>query len=259
MFVLKSDLNYNLPVITDQISKLMGVHDASVNHSIGDGDDITAIDSTDHIDLIYKLGWDDCMAGCISNRYFKFRVYLNYSVEFIGSYGDLLPIHVKSVSIDHPNIITTIGKTSIQLLATVLPQNSTNKQLYWSSSQPSVATVNQSGLVTLVSNGQAIISVQSEDGNFKVTSNITVESSTGISDAMNQHLSVSPNPFIDVIEIKSGVGKYQYFIYNMNGQELLNGISKANDILNLQSLASGEFILLLKSEKETSSFKLIKK
>lgn len=54
-----------------------------------------------------------------------------------------------------------------QLLATVIPQSSAkNKNVTWSTSDPNVATVDSEGLVTGVHEGEAVITVTTEDGNL---------------------------------------------------------------------------------------------
>ena len=65
------------------------------------------------------------------------------------------------------------GET-VQLIATVMPNNAVNKGLTWTSSDSSVATVDEKGLVTAVANGTAIITVTTEDGAKTATSTITV-------------------------------------------------------------------------------------
>ena len=67
----------------------------------------------------------------------------------------------------------TLGDTH-QLEANVSPINATNQEITWSSSDISVATVDDTGLVTGVRNGTAKISVMSEDGGFKDSIKITV-------------------------------------------------------------------------------------
>lgn len=57
------------------------------------------------------------------------------------------------------------GET-IQLTATVTPDNATNKAVTWSSANSNVATVNGSGLVTVVGNGVTTITATTADGNF---------------------------------------------------------------------------------------------
>jgi alpha-amylase len=54
--------------------------------------------------------------------------------------------------------------TPIQLNCTVLPSNATNKNVFWVSSNPRIATVSQDGLVTPSQFGEVNIIVFSEDG-----------------------------------------------------------------------------------------------
>ncbi len=66
------------------------------------------------------------------------------------------------------------GET-VQLKATVLPENADNKALVYSSSEPAVATVSESGLVTAIKEGKATITAESADaGEAKTTIEITV-------------------------------------------------------------------------------------
>lgn len=74
-----------------------------------------------------------------------------------------------------PDSKTLIGKgETVQLIATVTPDNAVNKKLTWTTSDSSVATVDENGLVTAVANGTAIITVTTEDGETTATSTITV-------------------------------------------------------------------------------------
>lgn len=60
-----------------------------------------------------------------------------------------------------------------QLTATVLPENATNKNVTWSSSDESIATVDENGLVTVLAHGTATITVTTEDGGFTDICNIS--------------------------------------------------------------------------------------
>ncbi len=62
-----------------------------------------------------------------------------------------------------------------QLNATVLPWNATNRKVYWSSSNKSVATVDQDGNVTAISVGKATITVTTEDGGFTDSCELSVK------------------------------------------------------------------------------------
>ncbi|MGL2993348.1 DUF5010 domain-containing protein [Flavobacterium sp. TSSA_36] len=69
---------------------------------------------------------------------------------------------------------TIVDGTTLQLTATVTPSNATNKNITWSSSTPSVATVNSAGLVTAITPGTTTITVTTQDGSKTDTSSITV-------------------------------------------------------------------------------------
>ena len=69
-------------------------------------------------------------------------------------------IPVESVSPNQATASITIGET-LQLNASVSPSTATNKEVTWSSSQQSVASVSSAGLVTAVGEGTATITASS--------------------------------------------------------------------------------------------------
>lgn len=88
------------------------------------------------------------------------------------AYGDTQL--VTGVSLDTTEKTLTKAGETLQLTATVAPENAANKKLHWSSSDPKIATVDENGLVTAVSNGTAIITVTTEEGSYTATCTITV-------------------------------------------------------------------------------------
>ena len=72
------------------------------------------------------------------------------------------PIPVASISLD-PATVSLIEGQSTQLIATVLPENATNQTVTWSSSNTSVASVSQEGLVSAISPGSASITASAGD------------------------------------------------------------------------------------------------
>ena len=79
-------------------------------------------------------------------------------------------VAVSSVSISPPSAELTIGKT-LQLTASVLPADATDKSVSWASLEPSVATVSASGLVKAIAEGVASITARAGDkeGRCQVT------------------------------------------------------------------------------------------
>ena len=85
-----------------------------------------------------------------------------------------VPISVTSVTVTPSSgTLTTVGET-LQLTAGVLPENASNRNVSWVSSNTNVATVDQTGKVTAVANGTAVITVTTQDGSITATANITV-------------------------------------------------------------------------------------
>ena len=74
-------------------------------------------------------------------------------------------IAVTGVALDAEEATVNIGET-ITLNAAVSPANATNKAVTWESDNASVATVNNSGVVTGVAEGTANITVTTVDGEF---------------------------------------------------------------------------------------------
>jgi uncharacterized protein YxeA len=80
---------------------------------------------------------------------------------------------VSSVSLSSTNLQMEVGD-SRNLTATVRPSSARNKDVYWESSRPSVATVSNGGRVTAVGAGTAVITVTTEDGGFTADCSVTV-------------------------------------------------------------------------------------
>lgn len=84
----------------------------------------------------------------------------------------------QEVNVTEIKIVPASGKIieggKLSLSAKILPENATNKNIKWSSSNINVATV-KDGIVTAISAGTATITAISEDGTKYGTSEITVE------------------------------------------------------------------------------------
>ena len=82
-------------------------------------------------------------------------------------------IAVTGISLDKTSLEIKAGDKAT-LIATVYPNNATNMSFFWSSSNESIATVSDAGLVTGISSGSAIITATTVDGGMTATCTVKV-------------------------------------------------------------------------------------
>ena len=82
-------------------------------------------------------------------------------------------VHVISVSLNKTEDTIIVGGTDT-LIATINPADASNKNVTWSSSNASVASVDSTGKVTAISVGTAVITVTTVDGNKTASCSVTV-------------------------------------------------------------------------------------
>ena len=90
--------------------------------------------------------------------------------QFDNPFGPL-SISVNSIDLDADEMTLTVGDVG-QLIATVGPENATDKTVTWTSSKESVATVDATGKVTAVAEGTATIKAKA--GSISTTCIVTV-------------------------------------------------------------------------------------
>ena len=83
-------------------------------------------------------------------------------------------VAVTGVKLDKTAHTLAVGGT-VTLVATVTPEGATNKKVTWKSDKTDIATVDGNGKVTAVKEGEAKITVTTEDGNKTATCTITVK------------------------------------------------------------------------------------
>ena len=94
-------------------------------------------------------------------------------------FGNIVEMETEAVLAESIKLnVTTVGLNegaTLQLSATVQPEDCDNKTVLWSSDNPSVATVDSNGLVTAHSVGTATITATTTDGsNLSTTCTVTL-------------------------------------------------------------------------------------
>ena len=100
-------------------------------------------------------------------------------------------VAVTGVSLNYDALSLYVGK-STTLQANIEPYNASNPTVKWSSSNTSVATITDKGVLTTVSEGETTITVTTVEGNFTASLKLTVlekeESATYVPDTTNSKI-----------------------------------------------------------------------
>ncbi|MBR3003880.1 MAG: S-layer homology domain-containing protein, partial [Lachnospiraceae bacterium] len=81
---------------------------------------------------------------------------------------------VTGITLDQTEVALPVDGT-MQLTYTIEPTNADNQNVTWSSSDPAVATADETGLITAKRAGKAVITVTTEDGGFTASCAVTVQ------------------------------------------------------------------------------------
>ncbi|MGD8190189.1 tandem-95 repeat protein [Brevibacillus ginsengisoli] len=84
-------------------------------------------------------------------------------------------IQITEIKLDQSSVTLTEGGKPVILTATVQPEEAREIQLVWTSSKPSVATVDEQGQVVPLTEGTTVITVSSPDGKVKDTCSVKVQ------------------------------------------------------------------------------------
>ena len=164
-------------------------------------------------------------------------------------------IGVTGIKLDRNTVSMKYGRT-IELKATITPENATNRGITWTSNNEEVATVNQ-GKVYSLSPGKATITATTVDGSYKATCEVTVEDITedeltintgyGVNDEEGTIEGISGGETVE--EIKENIeSNGTVTIVNRDGEEIEEG----------EKVGTGSKVIITK-EEETVEYMVIVK
>jgi len=135
----------------------------------------------------------------------------NHSVSCTVTVIDPNNIPVTSIKLNRTDL--TLNALDVaQLVATVAPNDAANKALIWTSSDESVATVDENGVITAIGKGNAVITVTAADGyGASATCNVTVTNTAHI--VTDVESLESPHPYEDSCK--------DIWVYTVDGAQAL--------------------------------------
>ena len=174
-------------------------------------------------------------------------------------------VEVTGVSITSEGNDTTITVKdgTLQLYAHITPEDASDTTVAWSSSNISIAAVDQNGLVTADSNGTVTITVTSvADASILATFDIVISGQEDVSVASNlaEDLRVYPNPTEGYINIANASTINRISVLNTIGQKVMMIENRAqNEIqINMSALNNGIYFLQIETTNGNITQKVIK-
>ena len=155
-------------------------NNSNISWSVGD-DNVISIDkavseSSENIVITALNGGSSLLTATVTIDDQEYSAVCNVAVT-----EETPVVHVESISLNRTSLNLKVGDT-FTLVATILPEDSTNKNVRWSASNPGVANINPAnGLVAAFGEGTCVITATSEDGGLTATCTVTVSNSSSSS------------------------------------------------------------------------------
>ncbi|MBO5748112.1 MAG: Ig-like domain-containing protein, partial [Muribaculaceae bacterium] len=134
----------------------------------------------------------------------------------VGKLYDATGVVTQSIELDREKVDLAIG-TTVQLTAAVLPETTANKTVSWTSSNTSVAVVDENGVVTAISVGEAIITATTTDGsNLSASCKVTVHANYLSGKTINTYSGASERVSVEMTN-EQAITAFQCDIYLPDG------------------------------------------
>lgn len=162
-------------------------------------------------------------------------------------------VRIESISITSEVDTLYFGST-FQLEISILPENASNQNVIWTSSDEDIAMVND-GLVNGIKRGDVIITVESEDGSFKDEIEIYIDYPLSIED--ENPITIYPNPVTGKLFISfTEAFPYEVLITDINGNLLFSDYDEQE--VNLSNYASGSYFVTFIVNNQYINYQIIK-
>lgn len=181
--------------------------------------------------------------------------FCNVGINYLNASGEIVN-HIPADKVEITNKITSaqIGDT-MQLQATVSPEDTSSKELVYSSSDLSVAIVNPEGKVTFISSGNVVITAMSKDNNAaQDTMEVTVAPKlTKVQ--INNKISGAKTGETYTLSVSSVPGDAQVVFLFTSSDETIATVSPQGQITFLKA---GEVVITVASTEDSSIVDVMK-
>jgi hypothetical protein len=141
-----------------------------------------------------------------------------------------------------------------------LPSTAKNKNIRWSISDTTIATINQTGLVKALKNGDVIVTASATDGsNIEATKSITITNQgvgLNLISEKNKDVVIYPNPASSYLNIQaSSIKIHSVHLTDISGKVLYSNNNALS--INIEEYTNGIYILKFETDEGVVFKKLI--
>ena len=183
-------------------------------------------------------------------------------------------IPVTSVTVTPTAMNMMVGDSPVVLGLSVKPYDATNKEITWSTEPQGIVSVDAQGKVTPIKAGAAQVIAKAHNGKqgeCQVTvkepatptpqpnpsPNPGTDPNTDVTSLLA--VTVSPNPFSDVITVHHASDVRHYALFNASGAVVISGSNGAETLtISASDLPQGTYILQLRGQAGVRSIRLVK-
>ena len=183
-------------------------------------------------------------------------------------------IPVTSVTVTPTAMNMMVGDSPVVLGLSVKPYDATNKEITWSTEPQGIVSVDAQGKVTPIKAGAAQVIAKAHNGKQGVcqvtvkepatpapqpnpSPNPGTDPNTDVTSLLA--VTVSPNPFRDVITVHHASDVRHYALFNASGAVVMSGSNGAETLtIGTSDLPQGTYILQLRGQSEVRSIRLVK-
>lgn len=171
-------------------------------------------------------------------------------------------VKVNSILVTGTNNMNTISTPngSLQLVASILPNDANNKSVTWSIVEGNTyASLSNNGLLAALKNGIVKVNAKANDGsNVKGEMSITISGQSTKREVINRDsLKFFPNPSTDFIFLNKKIDTNNIIsIYTLSGQKVKELVIE-NNCINISDLKRGCYLIYLEIQDLTFKEKIV--
>ncbi|MBL6662550.1 MAG: Ig-like domain-containing protein [Flavobacteriales bacterium] len=168
--------------------------------------------------------------------------------------------YITSIEVQGENGATSINLNGyLQMNATILPQNATNPLIAWTVvNNTGSAFINDEGLLSPTSLGDVIVKAVAQDGsNLIGQETINITQAVGLTFDNNEITKIFPNPTSSSIYVQSSKDIEHISLFSIDGKLIME--EKQSNLLNLNRLSNGSYLVKVNYLDKTSDIQLIMK